>query len=111
MAGTKRSTLTGRMTTPSAIPEPLRSVLEYRFNVEIQGSGWMDSIRAYASLTGEGGRLFRRQFAQPILRQSISPEDYYAVTQDPNYPTVEELYERLREVWDRLYAHAPVTEE
>ena len=96
---------------PSAIPEPLRSVLEYRFNVEIQGSGWMDSIRSYASLTGEDGRLFRRQFAHAILHQSISPDDYYAVTQDPNYPTAEELDERLREIWDRLYDHAPITED
>ena len=94
-----------------AIPEPLRSVLEARFNVEIQGSGWMNTIRSYAATTGEDGRLFRRQLAHAILHQSISPDDYYAVTQDPNYPTVEELYERLREVWARLYDNAPVTED
>ena len=99
------------MTTPGPIPEPLRSVLEYRFNVEIQGRGWIDSIRDYAALTGEGGRLFRRQFAHAILHESISPEDYSAVTQDPNYPTTEELYERLREVWAWLYPNAPVTED
>lgn len=96
---------------PDAIPEPLRTVLERRFNVEIQGRGWIDSIRAYAATTGEGGRLFRRQFAHAILHESISPDDYYAVTQDPNYPTTAELYERLREVWARLYDHAPVTED
>jgi len=96
---------------PDAIPEPLRTVLEGRFNVEIQGRDWMDSIRSYASTTGEGGRLFRRQFAQAILHESISPEDYYAVTQDPNYPTAAELYERLREIWARLYENAPVTED
>jgi len=96
---------------PSAIPEPLRSVLESRFNVEVQGSGWIDFIRSAASASEDGGRLFRRQFAHAILHQSISPEEYSAVTQDPNYPTVEELYERLREVWARLYNNAPVTED
>ena len=96
---------------PGTIPEPLRSVLESRFNVEIQGRGWIDSIRNYAATTGEGGRLFRRQFAHAILHQSISPEDYYAVTQDPNYPTAAELDERLREVWAWLYDNAPVTED
>jgi len=96
---------------PSSIPEPLRSVLEGRFNVEIQGRDWIDSIRAYAATTGEDGRLFRRQFARAILDQSITPEDYYAVTQDPNYSTAEELYERLREVWAWLYNNAPITED
>ena len=93
------------------IPEPLRSVLEGRFNVEIQGRDWIDSIRAYAATTGEGGRLFRRQFAHAILHESVSPDDYYAVTQDPNYATAAELYERLREVWARLYGNVPVTED
>ena len=96
---------------PSAIPEPLRSVLESRFNVEVQGSGWIDFIRSAASASEDGGCLFRRQFAHAILHQSISPEEYSAVTQDPNYPTAEELYERLREVWARLYNNAPVTED
>jgi hypothetical protein len=96
---------------PSAIPEPLRTVLEGRFNVEIQGRDWIDTIRCYAATTGEDGRLFRRQFAHAILHQSISPEDYYAVTQDPNYPTAAELDERLREVWAWLYNNAPVTED
>jgi len=96
---------------PDAIPEPLRSVLESRFNVEVQGSGWIDFIRSYAAGAGDEGRLFRRQFAHAILHQSISPEDYSAVTQDPNYPTAAELYERLREVWARLYNNAPVTED
>lgn len=93
------------------IPEPLRSVLESRFNVEVQGSGWIDFIRNYAATTGDGGRLFRRQFAHAILHQSIAPDDYYAVTQDPNYPTAAELYERLREVWAWLYDNVPVTED
>ena len=94
-----------------AVPEPLRTVLEGRFNVEIQGRDWIDSIRTYAATTGEDGRLFRRQIAHAILHQSISVDDYYAITQDPNYPTAEELYERLREVWGRLYDNAPVTED
>ncbi|HVE41479.1 MAG TPA: hypothetical protein VNM14_16415 [Planctomycetota bacterium] len=85
--------------------------MESRFNVEVQGRGWIDFIRNYAATTGDGGRLFRRQFAHAILHQSISPEDYYAVTQDPNYPTAAELDERLREVWAWLYDNAPVTEE
>lgn len=96
---------------PCEIPEPLRSVLEYRFNIEIQGRGWMDSIRAYAALTGDGGRLFRRQFAHAILHHTLSPDDYYAVTQDPSYSTAEELDERLREIWARLYDGAPITED
>ena len=37
--------------------------------------------------------------------------DYDAVTQDPDYPTATELYERLREVWAWLYDNAPVTED
>lgn len=95
----------------SNIPEPLRSILEARFNVEIQGGDWIQTILSYASVTQDGGRLFKRQLAHAILNQSISPDDYYAVTQDPNYPTYEELYERLREVWGWLYKNAPITED
>ncbi len=94
-----------------AVPEPLRSVLESCFNVEVQGRDWIGSIRNVAARSGEDGRLFRRQFAHAILHQSVSPDDYYAITQDPNYPTVAELDERLREVWARLYDNAPVTED
>ena len=94
-----------------AVPEPLRSILESRFNVEVQGRGWIDFIRNGAAAVGDGGLLFRRQFAHAILHQSISPEEYYAITQDPNYPTAAELDERLREVWARLYDNAPVAED
>jgi hypothetical protein len=94
-----------------AVPEPLRSILESCFNVEVQGRDWIGYTRNVATSSGDGGRAFRRQFARAILHQSISPDDYYAVTQDPNYPTVAELYERLREVWAWLYDNAPITED
>ena len=94
-----------------AVPEPLRSVLETCFNVEVQGRDWIGFIRNVASRSGENGLLFRRQFAHAILHQSVSVDDYYAITQDPNYATVAELYDRLREVWAWLYDNAPVTED
>jgi hypothetical protein len=94
-----------------AVPEPLRSILESCFNVEVQGRDWIGTIRNVAASSGDGGRVFRRQFAHAILHESISLDDYYAITQDPNYPTVAELYERLREVWAWLYDNAPITED
>jgi hypothetical protein len=93
------------------IPEPLKGAIKFGLQVESLGSHFTNNMRIYLAMTEGKGELFRRQFAHAILHDTITPEQYTALTNDTRFPDQELLNYWLRDVWSRLYADAPVTED
>jgi hypothetical protein len=93
------------------IPEPLKSVFKHRFPVETQGRDWVAFVYDYLPYTPEGGRLFRQQFAHAILHETVTPEQYRALTGDDVFGTKAELYEWFREAWGMLFPNTPISED
>jgi hypothetical protein len=93
------------------IPEPLRTVLKERFNINLFWTNWDTNVRSFLQLAPGMADAFREQFARAIRDHSISPEQYKELTQDPRHKTPEDLNEWLRDLWVELYDDEPINGE
>jgi len=84
------------------IPEPLRTVLRNRFNVELFGRDWEENVHQYLCRSTTLAENFRQQFAAMIVNRSVTPEDYFALTND-RYANEDRMYEAMLRLWKELY--------
>lgn len=91
------------------IPKTLEHTIKFGFQVEMLGSHFTNTLRAYLALTEGAAEEFKRQFRRAILQRSITPEQYATLTGDTRFPTPDTLDYWLRDVWSRLYHDEPIT--
>jgi hypothetical protein len=93
--------------TIQSIPEPLRSLLGYAFDVELFWHSFPSLLLAELQRDPAQARLFKQQFADAIVRETISPEQYRELTHD-EYETAEKLNSWLRRLWVEIYGDEPI---
>jgi len=90
------------------VPQPLKIILGGYFNVEVPAldelKTWLQNPDNFA----KEGKIFKEQFRQMISKRLLSPIQFEALT-SVYYPTDDELYAWLREVWSDLFDGEPST--
>ncbi|WP_218082354.1 hypothetical protein [Anthocerotibacter panamensis] len=91
------------------LPELFLDVIERHFHMEVMGSNWQDDLRRELNNSNFPNRAeqFQKQFAEAILYQTITPEQYSELTEQ-EFETPEDLEAELRELWHAFYGDKPV---
>lgn len=88
--------------------EPLADMLHRYFNVNSFNSRWPDNLKIELSKNPQKAEQFRRQLADAILHDTITPEQYEQLT-DEDFDTQEELSKWLASIWHKLYGDQPLS--
>jgi hypothetical protein len=98
------------MTKP--LPELLANTIEAYLNVNDFSTNWLENLQRFLNNPNfpERAAQFRQQLAEAILKRTITPNQYEALT-DEDFDTPEDLEHWLRELWHDLYDDLPVTIE
>jgi hypothetical protein len=96
--------------TAADIPEPLNHFLKVFFNVEVLGPGWHDRIHRAFAIDPVKASAFRRQFADLIHKNEITPAVYEQLTHH-TLDSREELTDWLYHMWKEIYGDEPIPEE
>lgn len=92
------------------IPEPFETIFSTVFNVNALGPGWKRNIDSWLDADPAWPRRFRKQWADAILRDVITPEEYEALTSH-HFAKPEYLREFLAERWKLYYGYELTSDE
>ena len=90
------------------IPDPLARYLRICCNPN--SSELLDELRHMMMHEVAPGvePQFRRQLAHAIMHSTMTPELYKAITKDNEYVTMEQVQNRMVEIWHAVYGDAPI---
>ena len=96
----------------NSVPDPLANILRRHYNVNDMTADWLDAMQGEIDPPGDPARagLFRRQLAEAILNNTISPAQFKALTLEA-FATHEQVRRRLTGLWHDLFGDAPVSED
>jgi hypothetical protein len=89
------------------IAEPLRSILQGYFNVEMFWHSFPKDLLAYLAQDAELAARFKAQFAAAIVEGTLSAAQYQKLT-DQSFDNEGALYAWLYKLWAEIYGEEPV---
>jgi hypothetical protein len=89
------------------IPEPLQSLLRTTFDVDLFWHSFPDLIHSALASDAQQAALFKQQFASAIIEGTISPGQYYELT-NHRFESEEDLHSWLRKLWREIYGDEPI---
>lgn len=88
----------------------VEDILHRHANVNAFSADWIDLLKAelFNPKFPEKAEVFRRSFAEIILREKLTPEKYELLTGE-DFDTQEELNIWLRQLWQDIFGNAELT--
>ena len=89
------------------LPEPLATMLSTYFDVELFWHSFHEGIQTVLAQDPNRAALFKRQFADAIINNRISTEQYRRLT-NQRFETDQDLRMWLRSLWAEIYGQEPI---
>lgn len=95
------------MENAPTLPEPLSQVLKTYFDVELFWHSFHQGMKDYQKNFPAEAAEFKKQFAEAIAKNTLSPKEYQRLT-NHSFKTQQELNSHLRSLWEELYGQEPI---